>query len=110
MRISDWSSDVCSDLQSVSLQLHSGRPCTIEALAGGASWAKPNGRSEERRVGKECVSTCRYRWSPYHLKTPLQVTIESNDNSHTHSITYHHSLDPNAHPIHTLTLKQPTPL
>src|SRR3546814_5835751 len=22
-------------------------------------------RSEERRVGKECVSTCRYRWSPY---------------------------------------------
>src|SRR3546814_21188281 len=25
-------------------------------------------RSEERRVGKECVSTCRYRWSRYHLK------------------------------------------
>src|SRR3546814_13271894 len=25
-------------------------------------------RSEERRVGKECVSTCRARWSPYHLK------------------------------------------
>src|SRR3546814_12028949 len=25
-----------------------------------------NARSEERRVGKECVSTCRYRWSPYH--------------------------------------------
>src|SRR3546814_18583270 len=23
-------------------------------------------RSEERRVGKECVSTCRTRWSPYH--------------------------------------------
>src|SRR3546814_17398418 len=23
-------------------------------------------RSEERRVGKECVRTCRYRWSPYH--------------------------------------------
>src|SRR3546814_16462017 len=23
-------------------------------------------RSEERRVGTECVSTCRYRWSPYH--------------------------------------------
>src|SRR3546814_17752652 len=23
-------------------------------------------RSEERRVGKECVSKCRYRWSPYH--------------------------------------------
>src|SRR3546814_21034157 len=26
------------------------------------------GRSEERRVGKECVSTCRYRWSQYHKK------------------------------------------
>src|SRR3546814_11061033 len=27
---------------------------------------KPEMRSEERRVGKECVSTCRSRWSPYH--------------------------------------------
>src|SRR3546814_10275112 len=27
--------------------------------------AQPD-RSEERRVGKECVSTCRSRWSPYH--------------------------------------------
>src|SRR3546814_14590527 len=26
----------------------------------------PKERSEERRVGKECVSTCRSRWSPYH--------------------------------------------
>ena len=26
----------------------------------------PTDRSEERRVGKECVSTCRSRWSPYH--------------------------------------------
>src|SRR3546814_18464722 len=26
------------------------------------------GRSEERRVGKECVGTCRSRWSPYHKK------------------------------------------
>src|SRR3546814_15845379 len=26
----------------------------------------PTSRSEERRVGKECVSTCRYRWSPSH--------------------------------------------
>src|SRR3546814_11477455 len=26
------------------------------------------GRSEERRVGKECDSTCRSRWAPYHLK------------------------------------------
>src|SRR3546814_9574291 len=29
------------------------------------SGRNPN-RSEERRVGKECVSTCRSRWSPYH--------------------------------------------
>src|SRR3546814_11368866 len=28
----------------------------------------PNARSEERRVGKECVSTCRSRWSPHHSK------------------------------------------
>src|SRR3546814_14271327 len=27
-----------------------------------------DGRSEERRVGKECVSTCRYVWAPYNLK------------------------------------------
>src|SRR3546814_11512288 len=27
-----------------------------------------NKKSEERRVGKECVSTCRSRWSPYHSK------------------------------------------
>ena len=26
----------------------------------------PRGRSEERRVGKECASMCRSRWSPYH--------------------------------------------
>src|SRR3546814_20362495 len=34
-----------------------------EAKSGTAS-----GRSEERRVGKECVSTCRYRWWPHHKK------------------------------------------
>src|SRR3546814_12852617 len=28
-------------------------------------------RSEERRVGKECVSKCRSRWSPYHSKTNM---------------------------------------
>ena len=31
-----------------------------------ASLKMPIERSEERRVGKECVSTCRSRWSPYH--------------------------------------------
>src|SRR3546814_12192204 len=30
-------------------------------------------RSEERRVGKECVSTCRSRWSPYHKKKKQQT-------------------------------------
>src|SRR3546814_9845169 len=40
---------------------------------GRKGWEDPEGmhlfeeiRSEERRVGKECVSTCRSRWSPYH--------------------------------------------
>src|SRR3546814_19345369 len=31
-------------------------------------------RSEERRVGKECVSTCRSRWSPYHKKKKANRT------------------------------------
>src|SRR3546814_20599155 len=31
-------------------------------------FTRRRGRSEERRVGKECVSTCRSRWSPYHKK------------------------------------------
>src|SRR3546814_13487926 len=31
-----------------------------------AEWSARRQRSEERRVGKECVSTCRSRWSPYH--------------------------------------------
>src|SRR3546814_11941805 len=33
----------------------------VDACSKGAA----QGRSEERRVGKECVSTCRARWSPY---------------------------------------------
>src|SRR3546814_20395062 len=32
-------------------------------------WLFGLNRSEERRVGEACVSTCRYRWSPYHEKT-----------------------------------------
>src|SRR3546814_13742810 len=32
------------------------------------------GRSEERRVGQECVSTCRSRWSPYHYKKKHSTT------------------------------------
>src|SRR3546814_16100032 len=42
------------------------------AFAGGTAQPRipvPDAaRSEERRVGKECVSTCRSRWSPYHYK------------------------------------------
>src|SRR3546814_8483746 len=44
--------------QPVAVQLRNQRPI------GHGARASP--RSEERRVGKECVSTCRSRWSPYH--------------------------------------------
>src|SRR3546814_12391391 len=36
-----------------------------------------NSRSEARRVGKECVSTCRSRWSPYHLKKNKEIVMTS---------------------------------
>src|SRR3546814_10719973 len=38
----------------------------VEAYIKGAIANDIDSRSEERRVGKECVSTCRSRWSPYH--------------------------------------------
>src|SRR3546814_7180069 len=66
MRISDWSSDVCSS------DLKNSPPMMLMASlsADGTMAATPKYhnrmRSEERRVGKECVSTCRSRWSPYH--------------------------------------------
>src|SRR3546814_6028296 len=77
MRISDWSSDVCSsDLQGHHLpvrgrrrrhrgQLHQLAVLRLRQLHHGAA-VRRDARSEERRVGKECVSTCRSRWSPYH--------------------------------------------
>src|SRR3546814_17496206 len=101
MRISDWSSDVCSsDLLLISLRQHSSnvmvaaadafveplaehsdrapegqwpeseqlRRVLCEELHTGVQPAPADGRewrSEERRVGKECVSTCRSWWSPY---------------------------------------------
>src|SRR3546814_11603884 len=43
-----------------------------DALAHRVPLYIPPRRSEERRVGKECVSTCRSRWSPYHYKKKLQ--------------------------------------
>src|SRR3546814_6119239 len=71
MRISDWSSDVCSsDLKSGGYEqrlapgtpeVPSFRPEYVDSYELGFK-----ARSEERRVGKECVSTCRSRWSPYH--------------------------------------------
>src|SRR3546814_12176890 len=99
MRISDWSSDVCSsDLKARTAghgrrtehsrkndsyantngsRSKKGTPMYAdESQAEATPTTKPKGtpvykrildlRSEERRVGKECVSTCRSRWSPYH--------------------------------------------
>src|SRR3546814_17153344 len=40
-------------------------------------------RSEERRVGKECVSTCRSRWSPYHYKNKKNTKTNRVHNKHT---------------------------
>src|SRR3546814_20060704 len=98
MRISDWSSDVCSsDVEAPSLpseekngpstssgQTEHGKSVLASPavrarardLGVDLSQVQAEGdrvrhadldaylRSEERRVGKECVSTCRYRWSP----------------------------------------------
>src|SRR3546814_19968329 len=97
MRISDWSSDVCSsDLRArdrqlleihmaqVQVQLPRDRPpaqhralaeMRVEITQHGADVGRageilkhvePVRSSEARRVGNECVSTCRSRWSPYH--------------------------------------------
>src|SRR3546814_10465021 len=91
MRISEWSSDVCSsDLNSLQggilgaptdgghlydyvldtfgIDTHGAIGDVVNLLdalliQGGSG---DDVRSEERRVGKECVSTCRSRWSPYH--------------------------------------------
>src|SRR3546814_13504672 len=41
-------------------------------------------RSEERRVGKECVSTCRSRWSPYHYKKNKVILNRNHDVSYTY--------------------------
>src|SRR3546814_2168671 len=95
MRISDWSSDVCSsDLVLLRGKADDGTDLVIdrdyirEGMRGRAEERvtvelgprseqdirtalerevdADRWRSEERRVGKECVSTCRSRWSPYH--------------------------------------------
>src|SRR3546814_13959658 len=99
MRISDWSSDVCSsdlsDRRSAGRTLGFGeveeerlrrsskgiyhfeiaverRSVTVPQRSASSDkrcarqQLIARNRSEERRVGKECVSTCRSRWSPYH--------------------------------------------
>src|SRR3546814_9860362 len=85
MRISDWSSDVCSsdllfnDYDTFLPENPSGTSDRKLApfLTNAAEIEKRkqvrrsglelrNHRSEERRVGKECVSKCRSRWSQYH--------------------------------------------
>src|SRR3546814_3887202 len=85
MRISDWSSDVCSS--DLLARLRVGEQ-PLDAGSQNHARARDRGiligafdlppltrcafaadtllRSEERRVGKECVSTCRSRWSPSH--------------------------------------------
>src|SRR3546814_1442965 len=69
MRISDWSSDVCSsDLDAAGLDDAAGLHDrdAVGDLLDRRQVVADEQRSEERRVGKECVSTCRSRWSPYH--------------------------------------------
>src|SRR3546814_20193865 len=44
-------------------------------------------RSEERRVGEECVSTCRSRWSPYHEKKKKKRTTRMYKNQNTNGYT-----------------------
>src|SRR3546814_11446335 len=44
-------------------------------------------RSEERRVGKECVSTCRSRWLPYHSKKQLLSTCRDSNYINTSNQT-----------------------
>src|SRR3546814_18088877 len=103
MRISDWSSDVCSSdlgqtptlehgacFQSLTLPFADGvKDVPIlgsiysDLLSGHnilvyvAFAAVAAARSEERRVGTECVSTCRFRWSPCHEKTKKKKTRET---------------------------------
>src|SRR3546814_16388612 len=101
MRISDWSSDVCSsDLDLWRISRPSASPwrsppsigptrywleASMSRVAGQASTgvdSAPDGvRSEERRVGKECVSTCRSRWSPYQYKK--NTKLKTNQDTHS---------------------------
>src|SRR3546814_18933546 len=98
MRISDWSSDVCSsDLANSwkgsnrALLLDridvvcpvDDRHCRTRSRSRQIESSSCRERSEERRVGKECVSTSRSRWSPYHSKKNMR---RINDKSHKTNI------------------------
>src|SRR3546814_1597640 len=58
-------SSPCTDLLTESATGTRRRASPIKGLCC-KDWRQSEVRSEERRVGKECVSTCRSRWSPYH--------------------------------------------
>src|SRR3546814_11136518 len=87
-----WSSDVCSsDLRQRDPGLdavHAGAMRTRigraafgmdDAAAGGHPVQVARRRAEERRVGKECVSTCSSRWPPYHSKKILTLRSDHPD-------------------------------
>src|SRR3546814_7567045 len=54
-----------SDCKNWATQTRAQIDAALAVLADARAWPDHD-RSEERRVGKECVSTCRSRWSPYH--------------------------------------------
>src|SRR3546814_1398494 len=76
LRISDWSSDVCSSDLEITMRLTTKGRFAVTAMidlalrqqSGPVTLAaiSQRQRSEERRVGNACVSTCRSRWSPCH--------------------------------------------
>src|SRR3546814_15968191 len=75
MRISDWSSDVCSSDLTTSPSVPGGKAASSRSILQlpeisptVSARRRPSQRSEVRRVGKECVMTCRSRWSPYNLQ------------------------------------------
>src|SRR3546814_17643005 len=88
MRISDWSSDVCSSdlaehaghrrlalLSEDLLQvLHHLARLAVLQREHAHRHARTSSRSEERRLGKECVSTCRSRWSASYQKKKIKVS------------------------------------
>src|SRR3546814_1410903 len=69
---------ICRDRRAHERPSPQGPACRLRADHAGATEARSGARpqvhrSEERRVGKECVSTCRSRWSPYHSKKNATV-------------------------------------